>query len=355
MDENIWPSGREIANAIISDSNILEKRIRDNYECFYAVDDDGDPCDEPTCEEGSFGIAFLMKNKLSESCPICFRIWTKDANQIDSRANFSERQKLISRALHNSNLPYFLDFSYIPEAIKVGERRIPGITMKWVDGLSLVEYVKKHASNSILMNRLSEKFLQMCRDLRKNGISHGDLSCTNIMVTNDDEIRLIDYDSVHVPLMGNHFYQITGGVPGFQHPYRLANSSRLFTSSNDDNFSQQVIYLSLLAICKNTELVKYTDKELLFLQKDFNTKETFVNSNAYKWISSIDDEKIKMLLEELKKSVSGSYNEIRSIVEIIDNYKSLIVFAGYCGTCGHHFLNQTDLFCPDCGKKRETL
>lgn len=31
----------------------------------------------------------------------------------------------------------------------------------------------------------------------------------------------------------------------------------------------------------------------------------------------------------------------------------LLLLANYCGVCGNRFENQTDKFCPQCGKRRE--
>ena len=40
-------------------------------------------------------------------------------------------------------------------------------------------------------------------------------------------------------------------------------------------------------------------------------------------------------------------------VENLD--KKTDIMAHFCGVCGHHFENQTDLFCPICGKEREVI
>lgn len=354
MDDDLWPGIEQIKDAVTEFSNIVDNKVGTQYECEYNLDEDGEK-DELFALNGRFGIAFLMKNRHNDNDELCFRVWLKDVKTIDPRANLSERLKIISETLKSVHLPYFLDFFYMQKALRVGKKELPGIRMKWVDGLLLSEYVKDHASEPMVIEEIAQKFLAMCRDLKLQGIAHGDLSNKNIMVTYGNDLKLIDYDSVHVPRMGKRYYQVTGGADGFQHPYRAAHSNELFTTVNDDNFSQQVIYLSLLAIARNPQLADKIDSDMLFIASDYRNDSTFTNSNGYKDIIAINDERLNMLLAELRRAVTQSYDKVRSIVDIVDEYQAKTIWATYCGHCGHHFNNQTDKFCPDCGEKRQTL
>lgn len=354
MDKYLWPDKEQIMAYVVDNKNILDHKISTQYECVYTEDEDGNP-DELFANEGGFGVAFLMKNRFNGE-ELCFRIWTKDVNIIDPFAKLSERLELITNFLRKARLRYFLkDFTYLPKALNVGSHILPGVSMTWVDGMSLAEYIQENASSPRTIERLADDFLKMCRELRSKGISHGDLSCNNIMIISNGEIRLIDYDSVYVPSMGNKYYQVTAGTRGFQQSYRMANSPKLKASPYDDNFSQQVIYLSLLVICQKPELGEFVDNELLFTQEDFYNEESLIKNpyNVYNKIVAINDDIIQMLLDELRKSITCPYDKVRSIVEIMDSYKPRVVWGAYCGTCGHHYENLVDKFCPDCGKKRE--
>ena len=84
------------------------------------------------------------------------------------------------------------------------------------------------------------------------GFYHGDLSHSNIMISNTgnsaiDKIRLIDYDSVLVKGIQNLPETKETGHPNFQHPSRKASR---FTMLEDVYFTTLVIMFHLLLFHK---------------------------------------------------------------------------------------------------------
>jgi hypothetical protein len=143
----------------------------------------------------------------------------------------------------------------------------------------------------------------MCKDLRDNQISHGDLQEGNILVTERGEIKLVDYDSICIPKIEGQKELVTG-LKGYQHPSRFKGGK---ASLKADYFSELIIYLSILAISGKPELWdKYQVNDtqyLLFTETDF---EDLINSNIYKdlaGISSKIDKLIAILIEYLKTSL----------------------------------------------------
>ena len=55
----------------------------------------------------------------------------------------------------------------------------------------------------------------------------------------------------------------------------------------------------------------------------------------------------------LEKAFDVSYDKVPFLCDL--KYEPTIVYADWCGICGHKFDNQTDKFCPDCGTEREKL
>jgi serine/threonine protein kinase len=136
--------------------------------------------------------------------------------------------------------------------------------------------------------------------LHSQKIAHGDLQHGNILIQ-DNEIKLVDYDSLFCPGMEGMSDIITGKAD-FQHPNRK-NAKE--ASYKVDYFSELVIYLSILAIAERPELVTDFSLEdsLLFKASDWND---FANSPIYRRISSIGNENLNLLLLILEEYLSES-------------------------------------------------
>lgn len=334
----------EIRKAALDNSNILDTDVQARYQCRASKKNEN----LAFAKKGGFCLAFPMIDYVSEK-KICYRIW-----YINNK-NAEKVARHVAKKMRNLHLDYFVDYDYLPEAIKVNGQILPGIKMEWVEGETLDNYIINHPSPYEML-RLANKFLEMCKAMCDAGVSHGDLSCSNILITSSGEIKLVDYDSFYVPSLGGKYYQTTCGQSAFQHPLR---KDGLLMSSRDDYFSQQVIYLSLLGIAHDPSLIeRIDDKELIFNSLELSNVENLKKSKVYEKLSSMEDEVLTSCLKELCSAISSPLSHVRSIVDFIklEPISTIIEqYADFCGCCGHHFLNQTDLFCPDCGKKREFL
>ncbi len=106
----------------------------------------------------------------------------------------------------------------------------------------------------------------MVKSLHEEDISHGDLQHGNIMLTKNEDICLIDYDSLYIPPLSNEEDRIKC-LDGYQHPSR---SKVINLSPKSDYFSELIIYLSLLAISEEPDLWEDIEQEerLLFSKTD---------------------------------------------------------------------------------------
>lgn len=147
-----------------------------------------------------------------------------------------ERTKRISQTLRKSNLPYFVGFEYVNNGIITPQGIQPVVIMDWVCAKPLKKYIAEHISNSTVLNNLADKFAQMVRDLHSRNFSHGDLQHGNIMVKDDGNLILVDYDSMYIPELDGWTDEISG-LAGYQHPARWNNK---YLSPKADYFSELV-------------------------------------------------------------------------------------------------------------------
>jgi hypothetical protein len=254
----------------------------------------------PKLISGGFAGVFQVKRGKKSYAARCF---LKDVKDIE------KRYKVIHDFLKRRRISCFVKFKYIEQGILVKGKWYPILKMEWLDGQTLGEYVEKKRKNSQEMVNLAQKMKKMVNELKKRGISHGDLHDQNIMIV-DGELRIIDYDAMFVPaLKGLASNEL--GHSNYQHPERRLTDFGIHV----DNFSEWVIYISLLALARRPEIweeVKGGDQCLLFRSSDFKDPE---HSKVFNALEKIQDDNLKLLVYTLKDAIyTYKLDDIPSIV-----------------------------------------
>lgn len=238
---------------------------------------------------GGFNMVFQLEHQNKNWA---FRVWHVPMGE------HTNRYRKISKYLSEKKLPYFADFIYDEKGILVNGNLLDTIRMEWVEGKLLKEYLEENLGNKNKLTKLANDFLEMCKTLRENKISHGDLQEGNILIDRDGNIKLVDYDSICIPEIEGQKELVTG-LKGYQHPSRFKAGK---ASLKADYFSELVIYLSILALSENSNLWnKYQVKDiqyLLFTETDF---EDFAISEIYNDLQKLS-------------------NSIKSLTRILNSY-----------------------------------
>lgn len=257
---------------------------------------------------GGFTLVFPVKVNGEKWA---FRCWYVDLGNM--RSHFQTLSGVFSKL----RLPYFCDFAYIDDGIVVGGKKYPTTRMRWIEGKNLKQYICANRNDKKKIKNLANNFVKMITTLHKYHISHGDLQHGNILIDDNDNLFLIDYDSVYVPELQGEA-DIIKGLKGYQHPKRGDN---LLANEKVDYFSELIIYLSILAIAEKSSLVeKYQvedSEQLLFSFEDFKDLE---NSQVY-----IDLMQLGGLFSILLKILSDYLNEddicnLEPFTTLVDKY-----------------------------------
>ena len=292
------PTKDQISIAIESIGNILDPKLA-GFNTIEGVIG-------PECYSGGFCLVYPVTNGNDK---YAFRVWHTEIEGI------KERLKKISAYLCAHPLPYFVDFDYVDEALKVEDedgniQKIDAVRMQWVEGKNLVSYIDSLISDTNLSEtekkqkllELATRFKTMVSELHNVGIAHGDLQHGNIIIAQDGSILLVDYDSVYVPTFTNE-EQITSGMAAYQHPCRKGKF--YIASKTDDYFSEQVIYLSLLCYAEDLSLWESIEERdeysLLLTEVDLNNLHQSV---LYKKLCALQNAEIQKLLQELEDNLS---------------------------------------------------
>ncbi len=248
------PTKTQICDAVESNGNILDPKLSG----FNTIS--GVLGAEMYC--GGFCMVYPLIN--TQGKKYAFRVWHQEIDGI------KDRIKKIASYLQKENIPYFVEFEFVENALNVPDAynansQIDAIRMDWVAGDNLIDYLNKiitsdqdDSQKKSAILELSEKFKKMVVTLHEKHISHGDLQHGNIIITPQNELKLVDYDSVYVPTFTNEI-QVTSGLAGYQHPCRKEKNT--IATEKDDYFSEYIIYASLLAYAEDLSLWEATNDE----------------------------------------------------------------------------------------------
>lgn len=290
------------------------KSAEDNFEELNylrpVLGDDG----LPVMTSGNFAVVFKMKDQNSGKY-YAVKCFTKEQ---EGRA---EAYCEITKELHNVKSQYLVSLRYIEKELFVDtdqteEEEFPVLLMDWVEGRPLDIFIRdnydemkqydkdswKYKSRLHTFDTLAYNFSQLATWLKLQPFAHGDLKPDNILVQENGELVLVDYDGMYVPSMKGQKSRELGSLD-FRHPYRTENHF----DENIDNFPLATILLSLEAISCNFEYyTKYSAPDrLLFSEKDYKNIEKC--------------ELIKKLLKEENKVVNKTtYNFIEELLMVFD-------------------------------------
>ena len=261
----------------------------------------------------SGGRAVVFKvNEESTGKPTALKFFT-----VEDQNRFQHYLE-ISNYLKNIQSKFLVNFQIIENLIYVefdnenpDNNYFPGLVMDWANGVTLQSMLKelceKEEKSKIL--KLKDNFKKLAFFLLSENIAHGDLKHDNIIVNDNLDLVLVDYDGIYIPTFkGSQSSEL--GTSSFQHPLRKNTD---FNQRIDD-FSILTIYTSLVGLEHNPALFNkyYDEQNLLFSLEDFLKPK---KSELFKTLSNQSE--TKALTFYIKQSLASE-----SIY--IDNLKDLL-------------------------------
>ena len=259
----------------------------------------------PTLARGSSAVVFQASVEGRSQALRCY---------IRNDASSRDRYSALDAYLAAQNLsPYVSGTTWLDGAIQVNQATWPVLTMDWIDGRTLNEYVDflVTGSNAAALTTLAAKWRELVALLQNSEFTHGDLQHGNIMVDQAGRIRLVDFDGVWIPQLAGKSPPTEFGHPNYQHPMRHVWGRWL------DTFSALVIYLSLTALGKDPALwlALYNSKNLLFAKNDFFPP---FRTDVWKQLAAMGDPQVDELVRRLQECCDPDWVSTKSLEMILD-------------------------------------
>ncbi len=229
-----------------------------------------------------------------------------------------QRYQAISAHLREVSLPFLVDFSYLEEGIRVRGDWVPALKMRWIEGLTLNEFVKQQLDRPQLLERLAQMWVRLARQLRGAGVAHADLQHGNVLLVAGAQadrlrLRLIDYDGMFVPALAD-VPSGEVGHPNYQHPERLRTGAY---HAEVDRFSHLVIYTALRCLAaRGRALWDGFDngENLLFREQDFKDP---AGSALFRALWDESDPELRRLAAHLLLAAQGRPEDVPLLDELL--------------------------------------
>jgi hypothetical protein len=260
----------------------------------------------PTLARGSSAVVFQAS---VEGRPQALRCYIRDD------ASSRDRYSALNAYLGWRDLsPYVSGAIWVDHAIRVNQVTWPVLTMEWIDGRTLNEYVDflVAGSNAAALTTLAARWRELIALLQRSEFGHGDLQHGNVMVDQEGRIRLVDFDGVWIPQLAGNAPPTEFGHPNYQHPGPRTWDRWL------DTFSALVIYLSLVALGKDPGLwlALNNSKNLLFAKNDFFPP---FQTEAWKQLAALRDPEVDDLIRRLQRCCSFDWVSGESLEMTLDS------------------------------------
>jgi pimeloyl-ACP methyl ester carboxylesterase len=266
----------------------------------------------PSLHSGNFADVYQLRGADGQSWAVkCF---TREV------PGLALRYRSVSEHLRRVRRPFLVDFTWLEQGVRVRGEWFPVLKMRWVEGLTLNQFVEEYLGHGTALNQLASLWLKLARELRDAHLGHGDLQHGNVLLVPGKHetslaLRLIDYDGMWVPeLAGKPSGEV--GHPNYQHPQRLRDGGY---GPEVDRFALLAVYTALRAMTASGKALwkKYDSGEnLLFREADFHDPS---RSKLLLELAGHADPAVRALAGHLLVALRRPPEETPRLDEIIDD------------------------------------
>ena len=260
------------------------------------LDDDG----MPIMSGGNFAVVFKMKDEQTGKLHAVKCFLREQEGRAEAYRQIAEELEYVSSSFLTPI--EYLDKELFVDTSNSGDSEFPVLLMDWVEGVTLDKYILQNKYNGYRLACLTQNFYELSKWLLSQSFAHGDLKPDNIIVTNDGNLVLIDYDGMYVPKMQGQKPREKGTL-NYRIPYHDNSILRNYYSKKIDDFAIIHMLLSLRVYSSSPHLISKDKDFALFCYDEFyNIKDTTIYKEI---ISSKIDVQTSLLIMLFQKLIIG--------------------------------------------------
>ena len=187
--------------------------------------------------KGSYATVKLVINKNNNN-KYAMKIYSKESILEPQKYNIVNNEIKILKQLHNINIVKLYDVIETEKDLY--------LIMEYIDGISLLDTIKKEKNRYIEEQRALKIFAQILKAniyCQNKNICHRDIKLENILVINDDVIKLIDFGFA-IKANKETYQTLFCGSPSYMAP-EIINKER-YIAQYSDIWSLGVLFFSML-------------------------------------------------------------------------------------------------------------
>lgn len=210
--------------------------------------------------QGREAIVFPLDIKGRKYALRCLKnISIDDANQYVSDINS------IYTYLREKGITFFIDTKAIPNVFITPKGILPALLMNYCAGNALSTFLIDNLYDYDRLEKLLNRFVEICALNQANGIVHGDLHDGNLRIDDNADITIIDTDNICVNPDSKVIDK--GANRLWQHPQRFYDG-KLFVGI--DSFSEIILYINICCARYAPDLyMKFVSRGNIFSETDY--------------------------------------------------------------------------------------
>jgi hypothetical protein len=239
------------------------------------------------------------------------RCYTRD------EASTPERYAALDQFIESSGLSASVGtVTWYKRAIQVNGAKWPVLKMDWIEGRRLDEQVSDLVGDqdSGGLRALAGRWLELVNELQGAEFAHGDLQHGNVLVDQQGQLRLVDFDSVWIPQLQGQQAPTETGHPNYQPPGITAQAR---WGPYMDTFAGLVIYLALSALARDPGLwpqFSSGGENMLFERDDFAPP---FDTEIWKHLADLADPDIDLMAAKLKECCQPGWVAAKTLQETL--------------------------------------
>lgn len=333
-----WPTPDQVSQELMRRGvaclppKFVDHRVRmeanDKTDSNNGESNTGDSASErPWMHVGGLALLFELTDENGQDSRLV-RVFLKNSHEL-----FTKYERLEGKiaALPADTQKYFTPIEFFHEGIQIGGQHYPIVVMPKLDAVPLSKV-------SSFRSQFPSQWRDLVRKLRQAMLVHGDLQPTNILVDADQNLKLVDYDSVWWNGCGQSELLEIGPAP-FRHPEL---STEHIVDPETDHLPAISIYVGMLLRFESPDfmaLASFANRNFLFGAADLSSSQTSVVASKVLRDTELEPQ---VAYWELVKLWNGRFYDVPNLEAFISHVARVCELPGATILCREEELSQLE-------------